>query len=170
MLNALPFATEIWAVDFEFRAEPGENPAPICLVARELRSGRTIRVWQDELLQMERPPYPTGPDALFVAYYASAELGCHLSLGWPVPERVLDLFAEFRIHTNGVPTGYGDSLLGALAFHGLDGIGTVEKDAMRALALRGGPYSSAERAVLLWHTAKATSTPWRASCRRCCPV
>ena len=148
MLDALPFA-EIWAADFEFRAEPGENPEPICLVARELRPGRTIRVWQDELRQMVRPPYPTGPDALFVAYYASAELGCHLALGWPVPERVLDLFTEFRNHTNGIPTGYGAGLLGALAFHGLDGIGAVEKDAMRALALRGGPYSGAERSALL---------------------
>ena len=148
MLDALPFA-EIWAADFEFRAEPGENPEPICLVARELRSGRTIRVWQDELLQMVRPPYPTGPDALFVAYYASAELGCHLALVWPMPERVLDLFTEFRAHTNGTPPGYGASLLGALAFFGLDGIGAVEKNAMRALALRGGPYSGAERSALL---------------------
>jgi hypothetical protein len=145
MLDALPFA-EIWAADFEFRAEPGENPEPICLVARELRSGRTIRVWQDELRCMSRPPYPTDASVLFVAFYASAEIGCHLALGWPVPERVLDLFSEFRVRTNGIPPGYGAGLLGALAFYGLDGIGAVEKDAMRALA------------------------PWRASCRRCCPV
>ena len=42
------------------------------------------------------PPYPTGPGSLFVAYYASAELGCHLALGWPLPARVLDLYAEFK--------------------------------------------------------------------------
>ena len=42
------------------------------------------------------PPYPIGPDVLFVAYFASAELGCHLALGWPLPARVLDLYAEFR--------------------------------------------------------------------------
>jgi DNA polymerase I len=94
-------------------------------------------------------PYPTGPDALFVAYYASAEISCHLALGWPMPERVLDLFAEFRNRTNGVPTGSGASLLGALAFHGLDSIGTVEKDEMRALVLRGGPWSDAERGAIL---------------------
>lgn len=33
-INELPFK-EIWAVDFEFGADPGENPAPICLVALE---------------------------------------------------------------------------------------------------------------------------------------
>jgi hypothetical protein len=148
VLGALPFA-EIWCVDFEFRADPGENPDPVCLVARELRSGRTVRLWQDELRRMPCPPYPTGPESLCVSYYASAELGCHLALGWPAPARVLDLFCEFRNHTNGVPTGYGASLLGALAFHGLDGIGTVEKDEMRALVLRGGPWSDAERAAIV---------------------
>jgi hypothetical protein len=146
MLDALPFA-EIWAVDFEFGAEPGENPEPVCLVAWELRSGRKVRVWRDEF--SSTPPYATGPDALFVAYYASAEISCHLALDWPVPERVLDLFVEFRNQTNGVPTGSGASLLGALAFYGLDGIGTVEKDEMRGLVLRGGPWSDSEREAIL---------------------
>jgi hypothetical protein len=47
-LVSIPF-DEIWVVDFEFRAEPGELPEPICLVARELRSGRAVTCWQDEL-------------------------------------------------------------------------------------------------------------------------
>ena len=119
----------------------------MCLVAWELRSGRKVRVWRDEF--SSTPPYPTGPDTLFIAYYASAEISCHLVLAWPVPERVLDLFAEFRNLTNGVPTGNGASLLGALAFHGLDSIGTIEKDEMRALVLRGGPWSDAERGAIL---------------------
>src|SRR5207244_8965796 len=46
------------------------------------------------------PPYATGPEVLFVAFYASAELGCYRALGWPMPERILDLFTEFRVHTN----------------------------------------------------------------------
>jgi len=146
LLDLLPFA-EIWAVDFEFGSEPGENPEPICLVAWELRSGRKVKLWRDEF--GTAAPYPTGPTALFVAYYASAEISCHLALGWPVPERVLDLFTEFRNRTNGVPTDNGSGLLGALAYHGLDGIGAVEKDEMRALVLRGGPWSDAERAAIL---------------------
>jgi DNA polymerase-1 len=96
-----------------------------------------------------RSPYPTDPNVLFVAYYASAEIGCHLALGWPVPQRVLDLFTEFRNHTNGIPTVGGAGLLGALSHHGLDGIGTVEKDEMRELVLRVGPWSLAERAAIL---------------------
>jgi len=146
LLDLLPF-TEIWAVDFEFGSEPGENPEPVCLVAWELRSGRKVQLWRDEF--GITPPYPTGSTTLFVAYYVSAEIGCHLALEWPVPERVLDLYTEFRNRTNGVPTENGSGLLGALAYHGLDGIGAVEKDEMRALILRGGPWSNAERAAIL---------------------
>ena len=63
------------------------------MVARELRSGRLTRLWlADDPPAV--PPYPTGSDTLFVAYYASAELGCHLALVWPMPERVLDLYTE----------------------------------------------------------------------------
>jgi DNA polymerase I len=145
-LDALPFR-QIWAIDFEFRASAGENPEPVCLVAWELRSGRRMRLWRDEF--GTAPPYPTGPGALVVAYYASAEISCHLALGWPVPERVLDLFTEFRNGTNGIPTGNGAGLLGALAYHGLDGIGALEKEEMRALVLRGGPWSEIERAQIL---------------------
>ena len=145
-LDLLPFK-EIWAVDFEFGSQPGENPEPVCLVAWELKSGRKIRLWRDQF--GVAPPYPTDPNVLFVAYYASAEIGCHLALGWPAPQRVLDLFTEFRNHTNGIATVSGAGLLGALAHHGLDGIGTVEKEEMRDLVLRGGPWSVVERTAIL---------------------
>src|SRR3954447_7897028 len=118
---------EVVAVDFEFIATPGNRPIPVCLVAHELRSGR--RFQQDQFGPV--PPYATEPDVLFVAYYASAELGCYRALGWPMPERVLDLFAEFRDRTNGLPTPAGASLLGALAYFGLDAMGATEKKEMQ---------------------------------------
>jgi hypothetical protein len=62
---------------------------------------------------------------------------------------VLDLFVEFRNRTNGLALPHGAGLLGALAYFGCDGIGAVEKNEMRALALRGGPYTDAERRDLL---------------------
>jgi hypothetical protein len=136
-------------VDYEFQAPPGERPRPICLVARDFESGQTTRLWEDDLRQHRTAPYPLGPDALVVAYYASAEIGCHLALGWPVPTFLLDLFVEFRNATNGVPTIAGNSLLGALAHYGIDAIAAVEKEEMRQLALRGGPWSDDERRALL---------------------
>jgi len=148
MWSDLSCYRELWLVDFEFAAPAGERPRPHCLVARELRSGRLVRLWLGDGAPAQ-PPYPTGPDTLFVAYYASAELGCHLALNWPIPERILDLFVEFRNRTNGqLPPG-GAGLIGALAFFGLDTMGVEEKAALRQLALRGGPYTEAERVSLV---------------------
>jgi DNA polymerase I len=147
---SLPFR-EVWLVDFEFRAGPGDNPTPVCLVAKELRTRRVIRLWEDEF--GAAPPYPTGPETLFVAYYASAEIGCHLALDWPVPARVLDLYAEFRCLTNGVPVPSGSGLIGALVYHGLETIGSDEKHDMRDLILGGGPWSAEQRGAILAYCA-----------------
>lgn len=134
-------------MDFEFIATGGNRPIPVCLVAHELRSGRRFHLWPDQF--GPAPPYATGPDVLFVAYYASAELGCYRVLGWPMPERILDLFIEFRARTNGLDTQAGNSLLGALTYFGLDGIGAAEKDDMRALILRGPPWTGEERTAIV---------------------
>ena len=129
---------EIVLIDFEFEAGQGERPVPVCLVAHELLSGRRFRVFQDQLGQT--PPYATGSEVLFVAFYASAELGCYRVLGWPMPERILDLFCEFRDRTNGLPTPAGSGLLGALAYFGLDGIGATKKQAIQT-AIGTGTWS-----------------------------
>lgn len=147
MSGLLDTFREIWAVDFEFQAEPGERPVPVCLAAWELRSNRRLRLWRDCFGHV--PPYSTSADSLFVAYYASAELGCHLSLQWPMPARILDLFTEFRNLTNGQETIAGSSLLGALAHYGLDGIGSAEKQEMRDLVRLGGPWTPEEQAAVL---------------------
>jgi hypothetical protein len=140
---------EVILADFEFAARPGEVPEPICLVARSLVNGTVHRLWRDELLRRTEPPYSTADDTLFIAYYASAEIGCHLALGWEVPRCVLDLFTEFRNVTNGMELPCGRGLLGALAFFGLDSISAAEKDTMRDLALRGGPWTPGEKQALL---------------------
>ena len=140
---------EVVVADFEYSQPPGERPRPICLVARELVSGRTHRLFGEELLVRSVPPYPTGPDSLFVAYYASAEVGCHLALGWPVPRYILDLFAEFRCATNGRRLTCGNGLIGALIYYGLTAMGAVEKGEMRQLAIRGGPHTADESRRLI---------------------
>jgi hypothetical protein len=146
-----PQFREIWLVDFEFEFggshEQGELPRSLCLVAREFRSGRIVRQWRSEF--GPQPPYPTDPGVLFVAYYASAELGCHLALGWPMPARILDLYVEHRARYNGCPTGFDNGLVGALATHGLDSIGAAEKEEMRDLILGGGPWTPEERRSII---------------------
>jgi DNA polymerase-1 len=149
-MDGLPFR-EVWAVDFEFTANAGERPVPVCMVAHELRSGRQLRLWSEQFGPW--PPFDISADALFVAYYASAELGCFKALGWQMPARILDLYVEFRNSTNTLQQKglkpFESGLLGALAAHGLDTIGATEKDEMRALILRGGPWSGEERAAIL---------------------
>jgi len=90
-----------------------------------------------------------GENSLYVAYYASAEMGCHLALNWPLPNYLLDLFCEFRCQTNGVALPAGKGLIGALSANGLEHIPMVEKEEMRELAMRGGPYSPEEQVALL---------------------
>ena len=140
---------QVWLVDFEFSASPGNQPVPICIVAAEMSSGQWMKVWSDEIEKMTKSPYGIGHDSLFVAYYASAEIGCHLALGWPLPQNVLDLYVEFRNLTNGISLPCGRGLLGALAYFGLSSISALEKDKMRDLAIRGGPYTVEERNALL---------------------
>jgi hypothetical protein len=148
-MDALHPFREIWLCDFEFTVSPGERPAPICMVAREHRTGRTLHLWRDVLPGLPQPPFGIGPDCLFVAYFASAELGCFLALDWPAPACILDLYAEFRCLTSGRTVPCGNGLLGALSWFGLDGLAAVEKDTMRQLAQRGEPFTPEERRDLL---------------------
>ena len=117
---------ETWLVDFEFSQPEGERPRPVCMVALNFHTGESRRTW----LWGHHPeecPIPLDPGALYVAYLASAEVGCHLALGWPAPRSVLDLYAEFRWITSGRMVTAGRSLLGALSYFGdgfaLDPIG-----------------------------------------------
>src|SRR5262245_18792271 len=125
----LPF-DEVWAIDFEFIARTGERPIPVCMVARELGSGRLLRLWADEL-PWWTPPFRTDDRVLFVAYFASAEWSCFAQRGWPMPRRIIDLYAEFRVDTNGLSLPAGRSLLGALSHHGIPAITSEQKRDMR---------------------------------------
>jgi DNA polymerase I len=77
MILGLPFR-EIIAIDFEFEAGEGENPRPLCMVAKEIGSGRLIKFWRDQLGRT--PPFLVDDETLIISYYASAEIGCFLQL------------------------------------------------------------------------------------------
>jgi hypothetical protein len=77
--------THVWFVDFEFGGADGNTPVPICVVASEWQTSQTIRWWLDTPHRPALPPYACDQHNLFVAYFASAEMGCHLALNWPLP-------------------------------------------------------------------------------------
>jgi len=136
----------IWCLDFEFVADPGHRPRLVCMVAKCALTGETKRLWGEKLSPC---PFEVAADVLFVAYYASAETSCFDALGWPAPRRMLDLFTEFRCLHNGAGVAHGNGLIGALLHFGLPSIGGEEKDGMRALIMRGGPWSDAEAEQIL---------------------
>jgi hypothetical protein len=121
------------------------------MCATDLISGRRLRLWGPEL---KICPFDTGPDTLFVAYYASAEIGCFLALGWPVPARILDLFVEFRALINGWQPAAGYGLLGAMTHYGLAHMAPAEKQALRERILAGPPWSRDDRDAILDYCAE----------------
>lgn len=135
---------EIWCVDFEFSGGDGDRQKRICMVARELGTGTELRLWEDELHKCSKPPFRTDKGVCLIGYYVPAELKCFLVLGWPLPTNVIDFYSEFRCQTNGKKVFAGNSLLGALEYHGLNSMSVADKNEMRDLALRGVPWTERE--------------------------
>lgn len=148
-MNWLDRFRAVWSIDFEFSQPPGERPSVGCLVAREFHSKRIVRAGMDKLQNMDHPPFEISDDVLTVAYFSSAEWNCYLALGWALPTRIVDLWAEFRVSLNGSRPAAGWGLLGCLSYHGLDSMAATEKQEMRELAIRGGPFTDTEMLALL---------------------
>jgi DNA polymerase family A len=156
----LPFR-EIWCVDAEFYpgagylngGRNGDLITPLCLVALELRSGRLVRLWQNELGPF--PPYRLDPDALFVCYGLAAELAVHLACGWGEPARALDALVEFRHYVNSGKVKAEDrdkgfyGLGGALRYFLEDDLDLARKTDMRDRILQGPPFSAEEQRDIL---------------------
>ena len=91
--------------DFEYEIETGGLPNVLCMVAHVLSENlehvRTIRLWRGEF--GKAPPFDIGPDALFVAYAAWAELICFKVLGWRFPVHVFDEHTAFLASSNILP-------------------------------------------------------------------
>lgn len=84
--------------DFEYEVAAGDLPDPLCMVAYVLDENcqhiRTIRLWRGEF--GHAPPFDIGPDTLFVAYSAWAEMTCFKVLGWKFPEHIFDQHTAWK--------------------------------------------------------------------------
>jgi hypothetical protein len=149
---------EVWSLDTEFRPADGERVVPVCLCGTEVRSGRTIKVWQDELRTMERCPVGNGDDELVLAYAAQAELGCYSVLGWPYPPHLIDLFAEFRVFSNGLSEQ--SSELTALRRFNIPCMSDEHKEEMIALIIGQESYNAEEREKILDYCLEDTRNLW----------
>ena len=137
-------------MDFEFRAPDGERPEPVCMVARELRGGRLARAVGGRASGLRRAAVRRRAGRLVRRLLRQrragllpgarlADAGAH-----PRPVRRVP-----RRHERQAGRARGPGLIGAALWHGLDAMAADEKAEMRALVLRGGPYTAGERRAIL---------------------
>jgi len=134
-------------VDFEFQGGNGNPQEPICYVSKNLITNEITRHWITK--NETRPLYPIDKKSLLIAFFASAELGCHQTLGFKIPLFILDLFTEFRCLTNGFKLSTGNSLLGACDYFGIRHSDVTYKKSMRDRILKGAPFTEKEKKDIL---------------------
>jgi hypothetical protein len=88
--------------DFEYEVTDGDLPIPLCMIAyildEKLWHIRTIRQWRGDF--GSGPPFDIGPDTLFVAYSAWAEMTCFMTLGWKFPVHIFDQHTAYLAASN----------------------------------------------------------------------
>jgi DNA polymerase-1 len=94
--------TTIVVCDFEYEITDGDLPNVVCMAAHVLNENlqhvRTIRMWRGEF--GKDPPFDIGPNALFVAYSAWAEMTCFMTLNWKFPKHIFDLHTAYLAASN----------------------------------------------------------------------
>jgi DNA polymerase family A len=158
--HELPFG-QIWAADTEFYpgrglahgGREGDPITPLCLAAKELRSGCAVRLWQDELGRF--PPYPLDAGSVFIAFNNTAEFTFHIAKEWGQPARSLDMYVEYRhlqndgaVESDDRPKGFY-SQIGALGFFGEGAMAISHKEDMRDRIIQGPPFTDEERARII---------------------
>jgi hypothetical protein len=145
---------DIVSIDTEYVSRRGELVQPVCLVAKSvLHGGETWRVFFGGSARQHSCPLPLGQDILYLSFAAPAEWSCFLALGWELPATIIDLFAEESLLCNTLKNEKGKrltpSLLSTMAKYKLDAISHAEKEEMRDLILRGGPWTHAQQEQIL---------------------
>ena len=127
MLEALPYSAIVVAdFEFEFGGRDGNLPRPVCMVAKELRSGREWRVWRGEF--DSAPPFPTGADTLFVAYRGQRRAGLLPRSG--LADAGADPRSLCRVSRSNQWLRGGRGLIDAMNYFGLDAMGVIHKKQM----------------------------------------
>jgi len=148
----------VLTIDTEYRLDENYRQHVVCLVAHEWPDGCNHRIWLDDRPQQFR--LPCDAETLWVSYVATAELRSMLSLGHPLPSWVLDLYVENRwLHNlqesvlerkQKQEEGFF-GLPATLRRYGLHAMEAEEKEAMRDLILRGGPYTAQQKDNILFY-------------------
>jgi DNA polymerase-1 len=133
--------------DFEYEVAGGDAnltqgdlPNVLCMTAHvlddKLQYVRTVRRWRGEFGAV--PPFDTGPDTLFVAYSAWAEMTCFKVLGWKFPVNIFDQHTAYLAASNILLPYNPDEerkkprkrLPDACRAYGIEGWERIDKDTM----------------------------------------
>jgi DNA polymerase family A len=172
--------TTINVCDFEYEIEDGGLPCVLCMVVyvlnENLQHVRTIRLWRGDF--GSTPPFDVGPDALFVAYSAWAEMTCFKALGWQFPVHIFDLHTAYLAASNILRPYNPDEirkrerkrLSDACGAYGIEGWENIDKPAI-AKAIAEGRWREYGKEVVLDYNeedVKMSVKLLRAQLRRYC--
>ena len=120
------------------------------MVAQEVKTGRVIRLWRNELLALA--PKPRSTSAPMLSSSPTSRVPSSVA-SWNLAGRSLRTSSICTRSTATRPTARkprcGDGLLGALALRGLGHIDAGEKDEMRRLILDRQQWSDDEKRKIL---------------------
>ena len=128
-------------LDIEFQKETGSLPVPLLAVMQTLESDEYLRFDLKNAPDIQRLKSLLSDDVTLCAYYLPAEISCLMALDIKVPNKLLDLFVEYRWLRNGVALRF--SLLEAASYFGIHTISEEEKKRLRQIAI-DGPRTSEE--------------------------
>lgn len=135
--------------DFEFSARDGEPHQVWCVYWITLSNGCATSqgLWRNQILELNAPPYPVDESTVFVAYMASAEINCHLSLGWELPKNVLDLYVENKNGQPRLANPVSYSLLHTLKQYKIPALDVETKNKLRGYFISKTSWTPGEKRV-----------------------
>jgi len=172
ILSRLEDFRSLWVVDSEYATDENSLPIVRCFAGMELRTGKTLTLWADEVGRLSHNPFTHHGPALIFAWSAEAELLSFQEF-WRQPVHVYDLMVAFRMYINGrkLPDSIFPlkaiaqkdgrmrwrregvefpSLLKALRYFKRPRMNESEKERWRELAMRPGSfYTVDEKQALL---------------------
>jgi hypothetical protein len=134
---------EVVYFDTEFTERCGEIPELICVVGYNTKSQQWFEYWADEMPSEA----PFSKDALLIGYAMTSDITCIESCGWRA-RHCIDLHTEYKRYTNEIGKKVNTALLSALDRFQITHISTEEKDRIRQICIRGGPFSATERQII----------------------
>ena len=93
------------AYDYEYSQTAGNNPDPVCVTYKDLKTEKITQQWL--LGRKQLCPFPVA-STLFICHYAVAEVSCDIVRGLTKPTFIWDSFVEEKKMLNGkIKVGFG---------------------------------------------------------------